>query len=368
MDLVEEVILKVKEIGPRLTGSVKEREFADWLRDKLESFGLKTEVQTFATVPTYSYPYIAIWTLLIFSFLLMQYSRFLAFFIASVISFLKFRELNTFHNISNLFRTRKSQNIIGKNTERPKLVIMAHIDSTRTSIFFNPKYITSPRTSMLLTIGSTMAILTSTTINLILPLKIWFYIGMIPSFYLLFLILAHIHREIFMPVSPGGNDNGSGVVVALSVSKILNDEGIPFWVIFTGGEESGTYGAEALESKYGELLRESFIINLDNLGSGRLTVATEEGMWRIYKVREEWLDIIRRCSEGVDVEFRPYLGLSTDATVFLARGYNAGTIIALDNRGFPVNWHWYTDTVEYLEKKNLIDSINITLNVGRHAR
>lgn len=368
MDLIEETISKLEEIGPRPTGSIKEKELANWLKDKLESFGLKVEVQNFTTVTTYSYPYILIWSLLIFSFILILSNRFLSFAIALAISVLKFRELDTFHNISNLFRMGKSQNVIGKNTERPKLVIMAHIDSARTSIFFDPKYVTPPRASMLLTTGSTMAILVLTFINMFLPLKVWFYIGIVPSSYLLFLILAHIHREIFMPFSPGGNDNGSGVVVALAASKILSDEGIPFWVIFTGGEESGTYGAEALESKYGNLLRESFILNLDNLGSGRLTAATEEGMWKIFKVKEDWVNIIKRCSEGIDINFRPYLGLSTDATVFLARGYNAGTIIALDDRGFPLNWHWYTDTVDCLEENNLINSVNITLNVGRYVK
>lgn len=368
MELINEVISKLKEIGPRPTGSEKEKELASWIKDKLESFGLTVEVQGFDVVPTYSYPYILMWGLLILSLILMLHNKFLSFSLALLTSILEFRELDTFHNISNLFRTKKSQNIIGKNIHKPKLLIIAHIDSARTSIFFHPKFIASPRVSMLLTTGSTLAILIFTILNLFLPLKLWFYIGLIPSFYLLFLILAHIHRELFMPHSPGGNDNGSGVITAIVSSKILKEENIPFWVVFTGGEESGTYGADALENKYRELLKDAFILNLDNLGAGKLTVATEEGMWKIFKVREDWLDIIKKCSKDVEIDFRPYLGLSTDATPFLARGYNAGTIIALDSRGFPVNWHWYTDTVDHLEEKNLINSINIVLNVGRYLR
>lgn len=368
MDLLEEAISRIGEIGPRPTGSDKERELAGWLEDKLRSLGLYTEVQTFKVVPTYSYPYILVWGLLVFSVLFTFFDRFFPFFLALVVTFLEFRELDTFHNITNLFRTRISQNVIGKNTDRPKLIITAHIDSARTSIFFNPRYVTSPRVSMLLTTGSSLAVLILTFFNLIFPLKLWSYLGLIPSFYLLFLIGAHIHREIFMGFSPGGNDNGSGVITALCSARILTEEGVPFWVVFTGGEESGTYGAEALEKRYREFIRDAFILNLDNLGSGRLTVATEEGMWKIFKVKNDWLDIIKRCSEGIDVDFRPYLGLSTDATVFLARNYNAGTIIALDDRGFPVNWHWYTDTVDSLEKKNLIDAINIVINVGRYVR
>jgi len=368
MELLEEIISKIRELGPRPTGSDKEREFSIWIEDKLKSFGLDTEVQSFKVVPTYSYPYIILWGLLVSSIFFILINRFFPFLLALFITLLEFRELDTFHNITNLFRSKASQNVIGKNSDRPKLVIMAHIDSARTSIFFHPKFVTSPRISILLTTSSSLAILILTFLNLIFPLKLWFYLGLIPSLYLLFLIVAHLHREIFMGFSPGGNDNGSGVIIALCGAEALTEENIPFWVIFTGGEESGTYGAEALERRYGELFKDAFILNLDNLGAGKLTVATEEGMWKIFKVKEDWLNVIKECSEGIDVDFRPYLGLSTDATVFLARGYNAGTIIALDERGFPVNWHWYTDSIDFLERKNLIDAINIVLNVGRHVR
>jgi hypothetical protein len=218
---------------------------------------------------------------------------------------------------------------------------------------------------MLLTTSSTIAIVFLTVVNSVFPMRFWFYLGIIPSLYLFFLFLGHIHREFFMPFSPGGNDNGSGLAVALVASKILKGEGIPFWVVFTGSEESGTYGAEAFMNEYKELLKNSFILNLDNLGAGKLTIATEEGMWSIFRVKQGWLDIIKKSSEESEVNFRPYLGLSTDATVFLARGYNAGTLIALDKRGFPVNWHWFTDTVDGLEVKNLNDGVNIAVNVGR---
>lgn len=368
MELIEETISKLKSIGPRPTGSDKEKELAIWIEDKLKSFGLETKAQTFKVVPTYSYPYIIIWGLLIFSVFFIPINRFFSFLLALIITYLEFRELDTFHNITNLFRTKTSRNVIGKNSDKPRLVIMAHIDSARTSIFFHPKYVTSPRVSMLFTTGSSLAVLILTFLNLIFPLRFWLYIGLVPSLYLLFLIVAHIHRELFMGFSPGGNDNGSGVIVALYSAKILKEENVPFWVVFTGGEESGTYGAEALEREYREKLRDVFILNLDNLGAGRLTVATKEGMWKIFKVRDEWLNTIKNSINDIDVDFRPYLGLSTDATVFLARNYNAGTIIALDERGFPVNWHWYNDNVESLDRKILMNAINIVKNVGRYAR
>ncbi|NLJ39744.1 MAG: Zn-dependent exopeptidase M28 [Candidatus Atribacteria bacterium] len=51
--------------------------------------------------------------------------------------------------------------------------------------------------------------------------------------------------------------------------------------------------------------------------------------------------------------------LSTDATPFLARGYRALTLIALNKKGLPVNWHWKTDTIDAVEPENLVSTSNL---------
>ena len=62
---------------------------------------------------------------------------------------------------------------------------------------------------------------------------------------------------------------------------------------------------------------------------------------------------------SLPIEIRPYLGLSTDATPFLARRYRALTFIALNKKGLPVNWHWKTDTIDAVEPENLISTSNL---------
>jgi len=65
----------------------------------------------------------------------------------------------------------------------------------------------------------------------------------------------------------------------------------------------------------------------------------------------------RKLSLSIDIQ--PYLGLSTDATPFLARGYHTLTFIALNKKGFPVNWHWKTDTIDAVDPENLISTSNL---------
>lgn len=82
-------------------------------------------------------------------------------------------------------------------------------------------------------------------------------------------------------------------------------------------------------------------------------------MWRIYDADATLLEKLGRIGRGFSFSLRPYLGLSTDATPLLARGFQAVTIIALGEKGIPVNWHWYTDTVDAVDRKNLEKAVEL---------
>jgi len=164
-----------------------------------------------------------------------------------------------------------------------------------------------------------------------------------------------------MPLSPGGNDNGSGVAVALELARLLADGDISFWVVFTGAEESGTWGALQFMKQYASTIRDIPIINLDNVGGGTITVATHEGMWPTYAAPPRLVSSFRKLEVPFPVHFRPYLGLSTDATPLLARGFQAITIIALDEKGIPVNWHWANDSIEAVDTDNLERVVSLVM-------
>jgi len=84
-------------------------------------------------------------------------------------------------------------------------------------------------------------------------------------------------------------------------------------------------------------------------------------MWTVFHSDRKLGEYVRKISHdhSLSFEIRPYLGLSTDAVPFLARGYRALTFIALNEKGFPVNWHWKTDMVDALEPENLTTVSNM---------
>ena len=351
----------LKNLGARPACSVKEKSCARWIKKQLLSFGFEVIEDEFPSLTTYTWPYLLIWIGLILSVILMKISAPSALVLSVFLTIVEYFEMNSFPVLTTLFKRKKSVNIIGKKSQKPQIILFSHIDSATPSIFFDPRFISDPHLSVQLTIFSSIAICCLALLNLIFSWDFLYTLSWIPAAYLILLSVGHIHREFFMEPSPGGNDNGSGVTICLEVARRLANENIPFWVVFTGSEESGTNGAIAFEKKYRSVIGESLILNSDNCGAGHLVAASKEGMWSVFHSDRRLIEQVKEVSHNlsISIDIRPYLGLSTDATPFLARGYQALTFIALNKKGLPVNWHWKTDTIDAVEPDNLLSTSNL---------
>jgi hypothetical protein len=137
--------------------------------------------------------------------------------------------------------------------------------------------------------------------------------------------------------------------VTETVDRDLTEKEV--WFVATSAEEVGTFGMQAFLREYGDDVRDAFILNLDNVGSGALYWVTEEGMLRKYRPDRRLTGLAKRVSREHDIMVKPrvYRGLSTDATPALARGYKAMSIMAFDSDGTLPNWHWETDTVDRVD-------------------
>ena len=351
----------LKNLGARPACSAKEKSCARWIKNQLLSFGFEVIEDEFPSLATYTWPYLLIWIGLILSVVLMNISAPIALVLSVLLTIIEYFEMNSFPVLTTLFKWKKSINIIGKKIQKPPIILFSHIDSATPSIFFDPRFISNPYLSVQLTIFSSVAICCFALMNLIFSWNFLYILSWIPAAYLILLSVGHIHREFFMEPSPGGNDNGSGVTICLEVARRLANENIPFWVVFTGSEESGTNGAIAFEKKYRSVIGESLILNSDNCGAGHLVAASKEGMWSVFHSDRRLIEQVKEVSHNlsISIDIRPYLGLSTDATPFLARGYQALTFIALNKKGLPVNWHWKTDTIDAVEPDNLLSTSNL---------
>jgi hypothetical protein len=144
----------------------------------------------------------------------------------------------------------------------------------------------------------------------------------------------------------GANDNASGVEVLLRVAA----DGPPgTWFVVTGSEEVGMLGAQAFFERHRAAVGGARVLNLDSLGAGRVTAVSEEGILQARRADARMLDE----AEEAGAEVRPFRSLPTDATPLLARKIPALTLIGLNERGVPPNWHWKTDTPEHIDESVL---------------
>lgn len=278
--LSDRVLAAFRDLGARPSASLKEREALRFLEGVLKDLGLSVSFEEFKAPATYTWAYLVFWLGLAQGGLLCR--RFPLWSAASsgVLLVLLYLELATFPVVSRLFATKTSANVIGKYGDSPEVVLLAHVDSATPSIFFHPRFVMHPRASLRLFVASAWMIFGMGVLSVFSPIALWQRIAIIPSLYLLLLAAGHVHREFWMPPSPGGNDNASGVAASCALAEILKDQDIPFVLVLTGAEESGTWGALHFFRRHGKNLRKVPMVNLDNIGAGTLTAVTKEGMWR----------------------------------------------------------------------------------------
>ncbi len=354
-------------IGPRGACTEGERRAASYIKGRFDERGLSTTVQEFRTITTYSYLYLFYVLVAIACGVLNLWYPYVVAPIAVVNAFLFTLDLEMYPSLGRLFPKGKSQNVIGEvpaEGGRVNVMVVAHYDSARASLSFDPRLVKNFRLSFNLMIGSIVAVAALSLTNLLLVATggfsnhgVW-YASLAISAYLLLPVVQLLHREIAMDYTPGANDNGSGVVTMLGLmDKVAEEEpglkGIMFAA--TGAEEVGTSGMLALLREQGERLKGSLIINLDNLGTGNLKIIDEEGMLLPHPSSPELLreaeEVIR--DKSFPISRASYRLLSTDATPALARGYSAMSIMAFDEKGALPNWHWESDVLENLDMGNL---------------
>lgn len=357
------LVKKLSEgIGPRRPTSKEEKKAAQLIKKELGKWSDTVFLLPFPSLSTFSWSTGLIYLLSSLGGFFSLYSLPLGF-ILSLLGLATFiLEMNTFPVLTKHLSWRESQNVMGiiqpKKKIKKKVLIVAHYDSSRSSILFHPRLVGGFRKSFLLMCGAIILIPLLLLLRLFFPLFSLQYFTLLPSSYLLLSVLLLIHREIFCADTPGGNDNASGVAVLLGVGeKIAREkpEETVVYLVATGSEEAGTVGMIHLLHSRQEELEGAYVINLDNLGTGQLKYTTGEGMLKFYPSDSELIAFMEDLvtQEGVNLVPGKNTLMSTDAVPAMARGFRAISIRAEDEQGLLPNWHWQTDTWEKVQEENL---------------
>jgi len=371
----EHVKSLAEKIGPRGSCTAQERTTAEYIETELKKIDYQTSRETFKAVTSFSWTFSVIYLLFIIAAFIFPAEPIWGFILVLFAAVCFCLEANTFPLISRLLPKKTSQNIIATLPARSKtlrkVLILAHYDSSRSGLFFAPNMVKGFRRTYLFLVAAIslqvllFALGAFTTIN---PTLLWLL--SLPSvLYLFGTLLLFIHRELYGKYTPGANDNASGVAVLLEVAKALSRFPLlttTVTFVATGAEESGTNGALDYLHRH-RPGKETYVINLDNLGCGHLTAVTKEGLLGGKAASPELLDFAKQTAEEkkINLKFAPYHLLTTDGTVFLLRGYPTVSIMAFDEEGLLPNWHWPTDRAEFVEPANLNAAKELVLGIVR---
>jgi Zn-dependent M28 family amino/carboxypeptidase len=167
-------------------------------------------------------------------------------------------------------------------------------------------------------------------------------------------------------VVPGANDNGTGVVAALSVAHWLSraaPPGVRVVLLFPGAEESFMEGMVAWCARHGDELdaQTTRVLCLDTIGSPELVALEGEGMLRMAAYDAELLDLVEAAAAETAVHLRRGLWFrnATDGLITLKRGVPTVMLGSIDELGVPTNYHWPTDTADRVDYGTVADAARL---------
>ena len=349
------------EIGPRGSTSEAERRAAEYVARSLRSQGFDTTIESFRSVTSFSWAFGGFFTAFIIAATLLVVGTPPP--IPAVLSLLALiafaLESSGRETLTRFLPQRPSQNVIGRITPTitasHHIVVTAHLDSARSALLWHPRVVSLFRPLLLLLIIAMLAI-TGLSITALFVSAVWVrLIAWLACIYLAIILFLLVDRELRGMITPGANDNASGVAVLLSLADSFVTHPLPtdmdVWLVATGCEEAGTVGMLRFLQRHGrELPKETTtFINIDNVGAGTVTYTTAEGILLPLKtdsVLTEAAIIFAQNYPEYSVEGHGYHALTTDAIIPLSKGRRAISIMAFDKRGRIPNWHWYTDTID----------------------
>lgn len=350
-------------IGPRPATSEREREASRYIEKELEEYGLSVSVERFDSVRMYAYALIALLTLSILSsYILYLGSPFLAFIFSLLSSYLFYREITARPLLSRFLPHGQSQNVTAASSsgeEEEHIVVVAHYDTARWGFMFNPKVVGGFKTSFKIMSAGIFSLPILSILGMLGGTRVFGILGLIPALILCIVIITLFHQAVMSHPVIGANDNASGVAVMLSLAQEvakspLKKTRVTF--VATGGEEAGLTGMQDFLHIHGPALKGALFINIDNVGGGRIRYTTREGMMRPLRSDIKLVDLASRAqSEHPEWNIAPadFTLMLTDAYPALTQGIKAITIIGLDERGIPLNWHWTTDDLNNIEEDSL---------------
>lgn len=366
MSAMEHIRYLVQTIGPRGSTTPQEAEAARYAERVLRDLGLDPVTETFVSARSGWYPYVLFTGLVLISEVLFWVAGragaivaavLTAAALASVLLELAFRP----NPLRWILPKGRSQNvwarILPAGEVYRQVVVMGHLDTHRTPLAFSTdRWVRL--FSRLVPIG-----LTSTFLLLVLFVggAVWPGIGWrLASLPLALVVLGLFlitFQADFTPYTPGANDNATGAGIVLNLARRLKENPLSntlVWLVLSGCEEVGCYGAEDFARRHKDELGRAVWLTLDSVGGEKSSPAylTHETFLLTVPSDPELLalaeEIAARHPEW-GAHPHHFRGAYTEGAIAGKYGFRVLTFTSHRRDGVLPQWHRPTDDLEHVD-------------------
>ncbi|HEY3776406.1 MAG TPA: M28 family peptidase [Solirubrobacteraceae bacterium] len=187
------------------------------------------------------------------------------------------------------------------------------------------------------------------------------------------LSVAAFHDIARSPVTPGANDNLSGVAVLVGLAERLRAapvEGLRVLLVSCGAEEVIQGGIHSFARMHFPRLAtdRTWFLNLETVGSPQLIMLEGEGPVVMEDYHDSgFRDLVMRCAEraGASLKRGFRARSSTDAVIPSRYGYPTATLSSVNRHKALSNYHLMSDTPENLDYGTITEAVDVAEALAR---
>jgi hypothetical protein len=384
---LEELIRQLSRFKHRLSGTARNSSAIETIRTILESFGFQARCDFFRVpgllVHGMALNILALWIVFI---VLKNYSLSLVLYGIVLVSF--WGELTiSFHFLRRLLPSHKTCNvetcITAESNAAKTIVVVAHHDTPKTGLLYNLglaerlslklSRLPSPLNRFFLPpFVAAIFLGGALTIRPFSSLSTFYAVLTIFSMLILSITFLGVVQIGFSRSSPGGNDNGSGLVVLLELARRFSADKPrrnTLHLLASGAEEAGFFCVKAFMKTHKELdRRKTLFINVESVGGGELHWVTGEGNLQRVEYPRSGMALLDQLENNNAIPSLPRAPIlaPTDASALAKKGFDVVTLIALKNGTVPLNYHKTSDTFDKLDTQALIKAADVIEKIIRY--
>jgi peptidase M28-like protein len=175
------------------------------------------------------------------------------------------------------------------------------------------------------------------------------------------------------PITPGANDNLSGVACLVALAEALRDapvSGLRVLLVSCGSEETLQGGIRPFAARHfpGLDRERTWVLNLDTVGSPELIMLEGEGplVMEDYHARS-FRDLVARAADRAAAPLRRGMRArsSTDSVIPSRAGYPTATLASMNRHKALSNYHQMTDTAQNLDYATVARAVAVAREVIR---